>query len=259
MKVLMHRIALIGGVGLLVMAVGTACTLTGAEAPLTPSGGGDFIPEAATPTVDLGFLPTPDPYDSPDVFGDLTATVSSDPFAVTPIDEGPTGFETPTPMEVVPVFPDTGVTPELVMTPVEPVATATPFEVVPVATTTPLPPSGDISCPTSYTVQSGDTLFRIALRYGLTVQELASANGITNPDSVSVGTVLTIPCGGTTGGGTGVTAGTGGDIQHVVQAGENLFRIALQYGLTWERVAEYNGITNPNNISVGQVILIPPN
>jgi len=44
---------------------------------------------------------------------------------------------------------------------------------------------------------------------------------------------------------------------HVVQPGENLFRIGLQYGLSWVTLAQYNGITNPNNIVVGQTIKIP--
>lgn len=49
-----------------------------------------------------------------------------------------------------------------------------------------------------------------------------------------------------------------GEIIHVVQAGENLFRIGLRYGFTAEELAAYNGIANPNWISVGQQIRIPP-
>lgn len=54
------------------------------------------------------------------------------------------------------------------------------------------------------------------------------------------------------------TATPGGEIIHVVQAGENLYRIGLQYGLSWVVIAEYNGITDPNAITVGQEIRIPP-
>ncbi|HEX3053843.1 MAG TPA: LysM domain-containing protein, partial [Aggregatilineaceae bacterium] len=49
----------------------------------------------------------------------------------------------------------------------------------------------------------------------------------------------------------------GGSTQHVVQAGENLYRIALRYGVTWPAIAAANGITNPNLIYVGQVLIIP--
>jgi LysM repeat protein len=44
---------------------------------------------------------------------------------------------------------------------------------------------------------------------------------------------------------------------HVVQPGENLFRIALQYGITWPVLAAANNISNPNLIYVGQVLIIP--
>ena len=44
---------------------------------------------------------------------------------------------------------------------------------------------------------------------------------------------------------------------HVVQPGENLFRIALGYGLDTNALARYNGITDPNKIYVGQKIKIP--
>lgn len=44
---------------------------------------------------------------------------------------------------------------------------------------------------------------------------------------------------------------------HTVAPGENLYRIGLQYGISWVTLAEYNGITNPNNIIVGDEIAIP--
>ncbi|MEL7234664.1 MAG: LysM peptidoglycan-binding domain-containing protein, partial [Chloroflexota bacterium] len=44
---------------------------------------------------------------------------------------------------------------------------------------------------------------------------------------------------------------------HVVQRGENLFRIALGYGLTTEALANLNGINDPASIQVGQRLLVP--
>lgn len=58
---------------------------------------------------------------------------------------------------------------------------------------------------TTYTVQTGDTLFLIAQRFGTTVERLAQINKITDPNVISVGQVLTIPEGGEAGG----TGGTG--------------------------------------------------
>lgn len=49
-----------------------------------------------------------------------------------------------------------------------------------------------------------------------------------------------------------------GEIIHVVQPGENLYRIGLQYGVSWVAIAEYNGITDPDAISAGQELRIPP-
>jgi len=49
-----------------------------------------------------------------------------------------------------------------------------------------------------------------------------------------------------------------GQVTHVVQRGENLFRIALRYNTTVEAVANANGITNPALIYVGQKLVISP-
>lgn len=45
----------------------------------------------------------------------------------------------------------------------------------------------------SYTVQTGDTLFQIAQRFGTTVERIAQANNITNVNAINVGQVLIIP------------------------------------------------------------------
>lgn len=44
-----------------------------------------------------------------------------------------------------------------------------------------------------HTVKRGDTLSEIAEKYNVTVAALAAANGITNPDRIDVGQILTIP------------------------------------------------------------------
>ena len=47
------------------------------------------------------------------------------------------------------------------------------------------------------------------------------------------------------------------EVTHVVQAGESLHTIGLQYGVSWTQIAEANGLVNPNRILVGQVLKIP--
>ncbi len=45
----------------------------------------------------------------------------------------------------------------------------------------------------TYTVQPGDTLYAIAVKYGTTVQAISAANNIANPNLIRVGQVLKIP------------------------------------------------------------------
>ncbi len=102
-----------------------------------------------------------------------------------------------------------------------------------------------------HTVQAGENMFRIALRYGTTVQAIANANGIANPALIYVGQMLTIPEPGA------VPAPAPGGTTYVVQPGDNLFRIALKYNMSYTYLAQYNNIANPSNIYVGQTLRIP--
>ena len=113
--------------------------------------------------------------------------------------------------------------------------------------------------PGKHVVQAGENLFRIALRYGLSVEAMAQANGITNPALVYPGQELTVPSSGSVVVDDGGPVVSGGDIVHTVQAGENLFRIALKYNYDQYYIARYNSISNPAMIYVGQQIHIPNN
>jgi LysM repeat protein len=123
---------------------------------------------------------------------------------------------------------------------------------VPTHTPTPTPttPPGTPSATIVHVVQRGENLFRIALRYNTTVEAIAAANGISDPRLIYVGQKLTIPQGGG-------TTPPGGERTHVVRPGENLFRIALQYGTTAQAIAAANNLPNIHLIYAGQVLHIP--
>ena len=61
------------------------------------------------------------------------------------------------------------------------------------ATAAPSPTPLPTARPTTYTVQSGDTLFQIAQRFGVSVVELAALNNIVDYNSITAGDTLTIP------------------------------------------------------------------
>jgi LysM repeat protein len=162
-------------------------------------------------------------------------------------------------------------------TPGAPVATADPLAqptvavVVPGVDATPAPPlatagAATAAPPTSeqqYTVAAGDTLGEIAQQFGVTAEEIAARNGLPDVDTISEGQVLIIPVAGSGAVATSVPAGSatttaGGERIHIVQAGENLYRIALLYGLNYLDLATYNNLANPDDIEVGQAIRIPP-
>jgi murein DD-endopeptidase MepM/ murein hydrolase activator NlpD len=63
------------------------------------------------------------------------------------------------------------------------------------ATATPAP-SPTQSAGVPYTVVEGDTLFDIATRFGVTIEEIVAANGLADPTAISVGQVLIIPVNG---------------------------------------------------------------
>ena len=104
---------------------------------------------------------------------------------------------------------------------------------------------------TTHTVRSGETLFRIAQQYGVSMSDLAAANRIININHIYAGQVLVIPDG--TESAETVTAST----THVVRRGDTLAQIAIDYGVSMAALLSANNITNVNVIYVGQTLLIP--
>ena len=113
--------------------------------------------------------------------------------------------------------------------------------VLPTTPTTP-PATGG---PLVHTVLAGETLQTIAARYGTTWQALATANNLVNPNFVYAGQRLNI------------TMPPPAPRYHTVQQGEDLYQIALRYGVTVQNLAAVNGIYNINLIYPNQRLIIP--
>jgi LysM repeat protein len=113
------------------------------------------------------------------------------------------------------------------------------------------PPSGWLRIITS----TSDTIYSLAQRYKITADNLSAANCLTSPD-LPVGfalyvppvpTVTVVPCG----------PPAGYVKRHVVQAGDNLYRIALSYGITYPQLQRANCMGSSTTIYAGQLLWVP--
>ena len=111
----------------------------------------------------------------------------------------------------------------------------------------PGPPPPPVPGTTTYTVQPGDTLYLIALRFNTTIQRLRELNNLTG-DVIYPGQVLIVPA---TGGG----APPGGGNTYVVQPGDTLFSIAQRFGTTVTELVRLNSLTS-TEIFPGQVLRV---
>ena len=138
--------------------------------------------------------------------------------------------------------------------------------IVPVKTTTPAAPeakSWPVDETTTYVVAKGDTLSQIARRYGVTVAEVMTLNGISNPNTIRVGQKLVLP------GKIDINKPVkpkgkkpvakklpAGANTYSVQPGDCLSVIASKAGVTTKALREANGLTG-DTIFVGQKLAIP--
>jgi LysM repeat protein len=99
-------------------------------------------------------------------------------------------------------------------------------------------PAAATSSGLHYTVQPGDTLWGIAQQFGTTVDAVASANQIQDPNLIYEGETFVI------------------NVHYTVQLGDTLAGIAERFGTTVEALASANNIADPNLIYVGQTFLI---
>jgi murein DD-endopeptidase MepM/ murein hydrolase activator NlpD len=101
---------------------------------------------------------------------------------------------------------------------------------------------------TVHVVQRDETLYRIAQRYGTTIEAIAEMNGIADPRYIAVGQHLLIP--------NAQVNTPGALITHMVVPGDSLETLAQAHQTTVEQIATTNFITNPALIYAGQDLTI---
>ena len=101
-----------------------------------------------------------------------------------------------------------------------------------------------------YTVQKGDSLYKIASKYGTTVNDIVSLNNLKSTN-LSIGQVLRIP----------ETYTKEEDmvlpeyINYTVKKGDTLYSIALNNNISVDTIKKDNALTS-NNLNIGQVLKI---
>ena len=99
---------------------------------------------------------------------------------------------------------------------------------------------------TTYTVKSGDTLWSIAKKYNITVNELKNLNNLTT-NTLKIGQVLRI---------NEQTSVSPTENTYIVKSGDTLYGIANKYGVTVDQIKKSNNLSS-NTLRIGQVLTIP--
>lgn len=96
----------------------------------------------------------------------------------------------------------------------------------------------------TYTIQPGDTLYRISRNFNTTVEILLKFNNIPAPQWIFPGRQLVIPY------------SPPEAIIYVVRPGDTLYGIARRYGTFIQNLIDFNYLDDPNKIYVGQSLVV---
>lgn len=100
----------------------------------------------------------------------------------------------------------------------------------------------------TYTVKRGDSLWKIANRYGVSVNSLVSLNNIQNPNLIYPGQQIQVRV--------SANNNQSNTVYYRVRRGDSLWRIARRYRTTVNNLVRLNNIKNPNLIYIGQILRI---
>ncbi len=125
--------------------------------------------------------------------------------------------------------------------------------------------SADTECAAEHTVEPGDSLLALSVRYDVDAGDIARANALADVNHLYIGQILCIPSEGTVPPPPPTSPTTtaaprpvvAADRTYTVQGGDNLFRIALNHGISLNALLEANGLAENSFIRPGQTLNIP--
>ena len=94
-----------------------------------------------------------------------------------------------------------------------------------------------------YQVQKGDTLYGIANKYGISLNELKAINNLEN-DNLAIGQLINVP------------SGLSSVNTYTVSKGDTLYSIGKKFNIGIDKIKDVNNLTS-NMLSIGQKIIIP--
>lgn len=113
----------------------------------------------------------------------------------------------------------------------------------------------EVSASTTYNVKTGDTLYAIALKNNLSVNEIKLTNHLSS-NTIYSGQKLILDKSATSSTTASTTVSTKSSNTYTVKSGDSLSKIATSYGMSVSQIATLNQISNVNVIRVGQILKV---
>lgn len=107
-----------------------------------------------------------------------------------------------------------------------------------------------------HVVQPGENLFRISLRYGVSIDSIMAANGLSDSHTIYAGQRLVVPVAIESAPAAEDQPNTTGNV-YIVQVGDTLTGVAVCHGVTVWMLVQANELSNPHVIYADQLLVIP--
>lgn len=98
-----------------------------------------------------------------------------------------------------------------------------------------------------YTFQAGDTLYSLSRRFGVSVNEIQSASGITDPKDIMVGTKIIIPN----------SNNSGSFFYYTIRSGDTLYSLSRTNNISINEIYSMNNLSESSILKIGMQIKIP--